>query len=166
MMKRRPAIFALAIIALFALGIASMPTQKAHATEGVEGEISAGVSSVFLNNVVAIKCFNMDVSADYSLQVNDVATDNWTNGASQTSRTFFKTFESTQVSGGMVKIGLANTTLPLVEIYLSVTEVADLVDTDFAFDLFTPFLILGILIAVLAAILGGGFLGVKKLRAR
>lgn len=163
-MKTKQVMIAFAIFSLLAFTIATTPVQKGVATEGVSGSISAGVSNIFLNNVVAIKAFNMDVSADYSLQVNDVAVANWTNGPSQTTRTFFQTFESTQVSGGMVKVALANTTLALVTIFLSVTEVEDLVDTDFAFDLFTPFLILGILIAVLGAILGGGFVAVKKLR--
>lgn len=164
MQSKQLAVFA--IIALLVIGLQASPqTKNAHAAAGTAGDLSAGVSSVFLNTVVAVKAFNMDVSADYGLLVNNVITHNWTNSDTQTTKTFFMTFESTQVAEGQIFINLTDSEDGNMDvIFLTVTEVEDIVDTDFAFDLFTPFLILGILIAVLGAILGGGIVAAKKFR--
>jgi len=156
-MKNKTMLFA--VFALLTIGLMAIPqAQNAHAAAGTTGNISAGVSSITLNIVVAIKCYNMKPSDSYGLEVNDISTHNWTNSAVQTQKTLFLTFDSGDESEGQVKIELNNGTgstdfLVIDTIYLGVTSVGDIININIAMDLLVPLLIFGIAILIVGGIL-------------
>lgn len=149
MMKRKTRLL-LPILCLALLFLAS--PHEADAGAGTTGKVSVGVSSIILNTPVAIKCYSMTASADYAIVVSGTTWINWTNGAAETSKVFYKTFDTDDVSNDMIKIELTGGAAAAVDtLYLYESEVEDWFPTDFIFDLFVPILIAVILVGVVIA---------------
>ena len=120
------------------------------------GNISAGTDAVFLNVVVAIKAFNLQVSEAYSLEVNGVATDNWTQSSTITSKFFYKTFASSQVSNGQINISLFDGVVNRIDsVILESLGIDTFVNTNFIQELFPVLMLLGVMLLVISAILAG-----------
>lgn len=153
-MMKTQRILIFAVLAL-AIGLMAIPTpQSAHAAAGTTGNVSAGLDSVALNIPVAIKAYNLQVSSDYSLEVNDIAIANWTTSSSQTSRNFFLTFDSDDVSDSQVKVALVNGSTGVLDtIYLGVTTTDTWLNPDVVMELIVPLLMFLIVIVIAGAIL-------------
>ena len=155
MLKKRSKITIFAMFAVLAFTLLAIPDpQTAHAAAGTSGNISAGVSSVPLAAPVALKCYNMEVSADYSIDINDVAYANWTNAADQTTKTLFVNFDSGDVTDNQIKVELVNGSSGTLDtIYLSVTSVETFFNFDLPLELLVPLLMFGIAIVIISVIL-------------
>ena len=139
--------------AIVLLMIAGMPIAKTNAAGGTTGYITTGVNSILLDSPVAIKCYDMEVSLDYSIDIDDVNWINWTNGASETEKVFYRTFTDDDVTAGMIKIELVNTTATVIDtLYLTPTTVDTFFPDELIFALFVPILIAVILVAIVLVI--------------
>jgi len=85
-MNRNTKLTLISILTVFSILFTSIP---ANAAGGTNGNLDVGVSSLADGATLAIRCYNLDVSSDYGLVVNDVVYTNFTTSSTQTTRVFY-----------------------------------------------------------------------------
>jgi len=151
-------LLAAAIVLLMLVAIPTNNPKAVNAAAGVNGTITVGVSSILLDSPVAIKCYDMDVSKDYAVMINTTNWINWTNGADETSKVFYRSFTTTDYTTPttyVIKVALCDGGANELDvIYLNPTTVDTFFPDELIFALFIPILIAVILVAIVLAIKG------------
>ena len=151
----------LTIFALILMIGANVNQAKQVQAVATTGNLSAGTDAVFLNVVVTIKCFNLQMSERYSVEVNNVVTDAWRQDSTVTTKFLYKTFTSSQVSNGQINVTLIdfNSNASLINILDSILleslGIDTFVNTNFIQELFPVLMLLGVMLLVISAILAG-----------
>lgn len=96
------------LVGLLFLAGPLLAPEKAAAAGGTNGNLNLGIDEVTYGQRVKIKCYNLDVDSDYSIEIKDVIKANWTTAAAETEKSVSYTFSTSDSTNDMIKIELVD----------------------------------------------------------
>lgn len=151
-MKRAPMA---AIILMVTASLFLVPVFSGTSAGGTTGTISQSVLSATEGQNFMVQLTALTVSADYSIEVDDVAKFNWTCSATETTRNVRIVIPSAGADG-LVKVELADAGVTVIDtLYLQVTTPDSLIPTSLIQTVFIAMIGLFIFAAILVGIKSG-----------
>ena len=146
---------ALLVVMLSLCVLTAAAPMLATAAGGTNGNITMSTDTAVEGQNLVIKCYNLDVSSDYSLEVDDTVKFNWTTSASETVR-YLRISVPAGGADGMVKVELVNNDVTVIDTkYIQSSDPADLVPEDMLTDLFTAIIVIVVFAGIILGLMGG-----------
>lgn len=125
----RQKLLAISMFVLFS-SLFLLTVDPALSAGGTTGTLTTDSDVAYEGQTIVVKCSSLTASADYSIEVDDTATFNWTCGSSETTR-YFRITVPAGGADGMAKIELVDANVTVrATLYVQVSDPANAIPQD------------------------------------